>query len=172
MVEKISQKIQWHSIFYHRPVQATIELDACLQGMGAIYRNQVYALPIPQYCTSFSIVHLEMFNILVPIRVWGNVWKHQRILIKCDNQAVVSVLNSGKTQDLTLVAIARNIMMEIAEQDIDLQVIHILGVQNKVADLLSRWFITQNPGKILKNFVTNPTWLNPHTQIAYIDWSI
>ena len=43
---------------------------------------------------------------------------------------VVSVLNSGKTQDLTLAAIARNIMMEIAEQDIDLQVIHILGVQN------------------------------------------
>ena len=84
-----------------------------------------------------------MLNILVAIRVWGNVWKHQCILIKCDNQVVVSVLNSGKTQDLTLAGIARNIMIEISEQDIDLQVIHILGVENKVADLLSRWFISK-----------------------------
>ena len=45
-------------------------------------------------------------------------------MIKCDNQAVVSVLNSGKTQDLTLAAIARNIMMDIAQRDIDLQVVH------------------------------------------------
>ena len=111
-------------------------------------------------------------NILVAVRVWENVWKHQHILIKCDNQAVVSVLNSGKTQDLTLAAIARNIMMEISEQDIDLQVIHILRVENKIADLLSRWFITHNPGKILNNYVINPVWLRLHTGIAYIDWSI
>ena len=107
-----------------------------------------------------------MCNILVAIRVWGNVWKHQRILIKCDNQAVVSVLNSGKTQDLTLAGIARNIMMEISEQDIDLQVIHILGVENKVADLLSRWFITKNPGKALNNFVHNPMWMHLENKIG------
>ena len=141
-LKKCLKKFNGTAFFDHRPVQATIELDACLQGLGAIYRNQVYAFPIPQYCDSFPIVHLEMLNILVAIRVWGNAWKHQRILIKCDNQAVVSVLNSGKTQDLTLAGIARNIMMEISEQDIDLKVIHILGVENKVADLLSRWFIT------------------------------
>ena len=169
---KFLKKFNGRAFFNHRPVEATIELDACLQGLGAIYRNQVYAFPIPQYCDSFSIVHSEMVNILVAIRVWGKVWKNQRIVIKCDNQVVVSVLNSGKTQDLTLAAIARNIMMEISEQDIDLQVIHILGVKNKVADLLSRWFITNNPGKILSNYVHNPMWLHLHTNIAYIDWSI
>ena len=170
--KKFLKKFNGRAFFDHRPIQATIELDACLQGLGAIYRNQIYALPRPYYCDSFSIVHLEMLNILVAIRVWANVWKHQRVLIKCDSQAVVSVLNSGKTQDLTLAAIARNIMMEIAEQDIDLQVIHILGVENKIADLLSRWFITENPDKLLKNYIQNPIWLNPHNNIAYIDWSI
>ena len=54
------------------------------------------------------------------------------VIIKCDNQAVVSVLNSGKTQDVTLAAIARNIMMEAAKYDIDLQVIHILRVDKKL----------------------------------------
>ena len=49
----------------------------------------------------------------------------KQILIKCDNQTVVSVLNSGKIQDFTLAAITRNIMMELVKYDIDLQVIHI-----------------------------------------------
>ena len=130
--KKFLPKFNGTAFFVHRPIQATIELDACLQGLGAVYMNQVYAIPIPQYCQNFSIVHLEMLNILVAVRVWGKNWKR-------DNQAVVSVLNSGKTQDLTLAAIARNIKMDISQNDIDLQVIHILGIHNKIPDLLSRW---------------------------------
>ena len=76
------------AFFVHRPVQATIELDACLQGFGAVYMNQVYAVPIPEYCFQFSIVHLEMLNILVAIRVWCQYWANKHIIIKCDNQAV------------------------------------------------------------------------------------
>ena len=33
-------------------------------------------------------------------------------------------------------------MMDISENDIDLQVVHILGINNKIADILSRWYIT------------------------------
>ena len=75
-----------------------------------------------------------MLNVLVAVRVWKQNWENQRVLIKCDNQAVVTVLNSGKTQDLTLAAIARNIMMDIAQYHIELQVVHIFGVDNKIAD--------------------------------------
>ena len=170
--QKFLSKFNGTAFFVHRPVQATIELDACLQGLGAVYMNQVYAIHIPQYCKNFSIVHLEMLNILVAVRVWGKNWKNQRILIKCDNQAVVSVLNSGRTQDLTLAAIARNILMDISENDIDLQVVHILGIHNKIADLLSRWYITQNPANMLKKLLKNPVWLHVPDHMANLDWSI
>ena len=129
--------------------------------------NQVYAICIPHYCQNFSIVH-----ILVAVRVWGKNWKNQHILIKCDNQAVVSVLNSGKTQDLMLATIARNIMMDISENDIDLQVIHILGIHNKIADLLSRWYITRNPGNLLRKSLQNPVWLHVREHIADLDWPV
>ena len=99
-------------------------------------------------------------------------WKNQRILIKCDNQAVVSVLNSGKTQDRTLAAIARNIMIDISEHDIDLQVIHILGIHNKIDDLLSKWYITRNPGNVLRKVLQNSVWLHVLEYIANLDWSI
>ena len=59
----------------------------------------------------------------------------------------MSVLNSGKTQDLTLASMARNINMILAFNDIELQVVHILGSDNKIADLLSRWYITNYPSE-------------------------
>ena len=134
--------------------------------------NQVYAFKIPVSFHNYVIVHLEMLNILVTIRAWKKFFQNKRILIKCDNQAVVSVLTSGRTSDLTLGAIARNIMMETATYDIDLQVIHVLGVDNKIADLLSRWYITSNPHIRLKQFISDPEWIQLPDSIVNIDWSI
>ena len=48
------------------------------------------------------------------------------------------ILNSGKTRDLTLAAIARNIQLLLAIYNIDIIVKHIPGKNNMVADLLSR----------------------------------
>ena len=106
-----------------------------------------------------------MLNILVALRVCAKQWANNKILLKCDNQAVVSVLNSGKTQDLTLAAMARNINMLLAVEDIELQVIHILGSDNKVADLLSRWSITSNPKAKLQELIKNPLWLTLSSDI-------
>ena len=134
-----------------------IELHACLIGLGAVCMNQVYAIKIPKNYENYSIVHLEMLNILVALRVWTQQWATKKILLKCDNQAVVSVLNSGKTQDLALTSMARNISMMLAVNHIELQVVHILGSSNKIADLLSRWYITKNPDEPLQALVKKPT---------------
>ena len=132
------------AFFNRSPVHMTIELDACPVGFGAICMNEAYAIKNPQNYENYSKVHLEMLNILVALRVWAKQWSNKKILLKCDKEAVVSVFNSGKTQDMTLAAMARNINMLLAVEDIDLQVIHILGSDNKIADLLSRWSIASN----------------------------
>ena len=67
---------------------------------------------------------------------------------------------------------ARNIAMILATHDIELQVIHILGSDNKIADLLSRWYITENPADKLHKFVQNPLWLQVDNQILKLHWSI
>ena len=38
---KFLPKFNGRAFFSHSPVQATIELDACLQGLGAVCMNQV-----------------------------------------------------------------------------------------------------------------------------------
>ena len=123
----------------HRPITEEIELDASLQGLSARWGHQVYTISIPLGFKNFTIVHLEMLNILVAICTWACQWQGKTVRIFCDNAAVVSVLNSGKTRDLTLAAIDRNIFMETAQVDISLKTVPIMGRINEIADSLSRW---------------------------------
>ena len=43
---------------------------------------------------------------LIAIRVWPKEWTDCSLVIKCDNEAVVSVVNSGVTRDNVLAAVA------------------------------------------------------------------
>ena len=99
----------------------------------------VYHVPITLGYRQFTIVHLEMINILVALRLFGNTWKGNRVHIKCDNEAVVSVLRTGKARNPFLGACARNIWYGAAIQDVEMQYVHVSGKNNRKADLLSRW---------------------------------
>ena len=83
------------SIYDHSPINHTVELDACLVGLGRRWDNFAYFLAIPQNYQNMTIVHLEMVNIVLTLKVFGPMWKGRKIVIKCDNDAVVKVLSHG-----------------------------------------------------------------------------
>ena len=124
------------SLYDHKPIAHTIELDACLTGLGGRCDQWVYHLAIPRGYQNLTIVHLEMINIFLAVKLFAKTWSHKRVLIKCDNDAVVRVLRSGRARDPFLGACARNIWLQAAQHDIDLSYIHVLGKANVVAD---RW---------------------------------
>ena len=53
--------------------------------------------------------------------------------------AVVNTCNTGYTRDKCRASMIRNIRPLTSEHGIQLQVIHIAGKQNTIADLLSHW---------------------------------
>ena len=108
---------------------------------------------------NWSIVQLEMVNILLAVRLFQPHWAGRKVLVKCDNEAVVTVLRSGKTRDPYLGACARNIWHVCALADIDIQYVHVRGLDNKVADLLSRWTGTQNNFTELYKYIEDPVWI-------------
>ena len=154
----------------------TVDQLMCPWNWTPVYRalgpDGVYTITIPIAYKNFNIVHQEMVNILAAIRVWGNQWKHQKVSIACNNEAVVQVLSSGKTRDLTLAAIARNIQFQVALYDIDLKVRHIPGKTNVIADLLSRWALVSQPLKKLQSLLPNHVFLSVNHEYISIDWSI
>ena len=116
-------------------------LDACLTGMGAVWRNRVYTTPIyeiPGF--ELAITHLEMLNFVVALRIWGPFWKHSTIKIFYDNMSVVQVVGSGRTRDKFLALCIRIIWLLAAYHDIDLEVKHIVVKKNVVADALSHMY--------------------------------
>ena len=169
---KFIPKFNGSAFFVHRNIQYKIELDACLQGLGARCGDQVYGMDIPLNFENMGIVHLEMINILVAIRTWATLWKGKNIRIHCDNQAVVSVLTTGKTRDSLLAAIARNILMEIAANDICLRTVHISGKNNQVADNLSRFFLGDIYRERLYQLLKHPTWVRVPHDALNINWDI
>ena len=120
----------------------------------------------------FSITHLEMWNILVACRLWGEVWKGHSIHIFCDNMAVVQVLCSGKSKDQSLAVMNRNIWFECATNDIELKVSHIAGKLNTVADMLSRWTNSIAQCKKLLSVIPNPVWCTVRKEHVELDLDI
>ena len=140
--------------------------------MGAVFGNEIYHIETPDFLESENIATLEMFNILVAIRVWAKKWQHKSIKIHCDNSAVVAVLNNGKTRDKMLATIARNIFMAAAQWDIDLDICHVAGKLNNIADLLSRWQNTVSQRTQLESWIPAPLWCDIHNENILLDYEI
>ena len=113
-----------------------------------------------------------MFNILVATRVWAESWKNKKLTIFCDNEAVLYVLNTGRTKHELLAAISRNIFMNCAQHDISLIFRHIQGKNNSTADLLSRWTNSVKDVEKLKNLAPNVNWRAINDNHTFLDMSI
>ena len=85
---------------------------------------------------------------------------------------MVSVVNSGVTKDSVLAAMVRNIWLVSASYNIQFKLQHVQGVNNKCADLLSRWHLQKEPLKLLCNLVSNPVWIKVTADHLYVDLNI
>ena len=85
--------------------------------------------------------------------------------------SAVLVLTNGKTGDKVLAAIARNIQMQGAMDNVTLKVIHVQGKQNTVADILSRWGLQPDVQKLTK-IIPNPQWITVPSSYTNINWNI
>ena len=159
-------------MYAHQISKSVLELDACLTGLGGRRENFVYHLPLIRGFRNLDIVHLEMINIVLALRLFAQFWAGTRKLIKCDNDAVVKVLNAGKARDPYLGACARNMWYMAALSDIDLQYVHVLGKNNVVADLLSRWQYTSANVTQLQALLSTPVWLSVSVDMLEIDHTL
>ena len=86
-----------------------------------------------------DITWKELFAIVMAVHTWGSLWKRQKILFHCDNQAVVSIWKAGSTKAKETMALVRLLYYSAAKHNINVCVAHIAGAKNNIADCLSRF---------------------------------
>ncbi|XP_078667500.1 uncharacterized protein LOC144909308 [Branchiostoma floridae x Branchiostoma belcheri] len=122
---------------------AVFSSDACLTGCGGFVNDsgEYFHAVFPSSVLDGDpcINSLELLSILVCVRRWGGQWTGLRIVVLCDNETSVTVLNSGRTRSPFLQSCLRNIWLCAATEQFEIRAVHIPGVHNRLADHLSRW---------------------------------
>ena len=54
-----------------------------------------------------DIAWKELFAIVMAVHTWGSLWQRQKILFHCNNQAVISIWESGTTRAKNIMALVR-----------------------------------------------------------------
>ncbi len=78
-----------------------------------------------------------MLTIMVATKVWGPHWKGKRVIVNCDNEASVTVINTGRSKDLFLQACLRELVLIADRHNFEIRAIHISGISNRIPDELS-----------------------------------
>ena len=107
-------------------------------GCGAWWGQSWLQVAWTRSMGEWSIAQKELFPIVLAVILWGKVWKGRAILVHCDNQAAVEVMNSGYSRDTGMMQLIRCLFLIRAFFGIELRAVHIPGHLNVAADAISR----------------------------------
>lgn len=115
--------------------------DACLSGCGGVFGGQYFHAEFPEIIKNkhLHINELEMLTIVVALKIWGVQLRGHRITIFCDNQSSCAIINKGSSRSDFMQSCLREICFLAASHEFELRAKHISGVNNRLADHLSRW---------------------------------
>ena len=114
--------------------------DACLEGLGAISSDKYFHAVFPSFIPDLHlhINSLELLTIVVSMKMWGKNFRGKKMY--CDNEASVTVLNTGFSRDMFMQSCLRETCYLAAVHGFEIRARHIVGVENRAADYLSRWY--------------------------------
>ncbi|KAJ1128498.1 hypothetical protein NDU88_006876 [Pleurodeles waltl] len=86
-----------------------------------------------------SIAFLELFPLIVVVCLWGAELRHSRVLFRVDNMAVEQMVNRQSAREAGVLQLMRVFVLQCLQNDIHFRVRHVPGVNNDIADALSRY---------------------------------
>ena len=107
-------------------------------GAGAFWNDHWFQMQWPMALQQEQIAIKELIPITLACALWGHHWKGLTIQVNCDNDAVVTVINSGYSREPFLMHLLRCIFFLLAQFDFSLIAAHIPGRLNVLADAISR----------------------------------
>ena len=113
--------------------------DASDLGFGAIYGSAWIQGDWSSWSREISINYRELFAILAAAETWGQDWKGKRIVFVTDNEPITKIWDKGSTPSPDIMSLIRPLFLAAARGGYSVSLKHIAGVNNPVADALSRF---------------------------------
>ena len=108
---------------------STLRMDVDMHG---------HCRPCPTLDTQGNINVRELYPILEALDRWGESWRDHRVDCITDNTQVVAAINTGKSSNEVSMSILRDIFWQSVLYNCHLVATYLPGVENTVADALSR----------------------------------
>jgi hypothetical protein len=125
----------------------TMATDACLIGCGGTCMGEFFHDIFPTEIRSMPKIHiseLEILTVCAAAKIWSQKCRGHRITLKCDNEASVIAINSGRCSNMIMQACLRELVFVACSVQCEFRAIHIRGIHNRLPDILSRWTIDKS----------------------------
>ena len=86
-----------------------------------------------------DISFLELVPIILAFHIWTPRFINKKILLRIDNQALVAIVNNRTSKSKYIMQLVRPLVLLCMRSNIQVRAKHISGVQNELADCLSRF---------------------------------
>jgi len=124
----------------------SIFTDACTTGYGAYFKGRWVAgawrpqdLVCAQRSTGVSMPFLELRALVIAANAWGHLWKGKKIIFRSDCMPVVQAITKGYSSRPSQMHQLRTLIILAMRHNFDFKCIHIPGITNITADVLSRF---------------------------------
>ena len=107
-------------------------------GCGAYSGANWFMLPWSDLTAGHHITVKELVPIVLAGAMWGPLWQGTTVLARCDNMAVVNIVNHGTSRNQDAMHLARCLAFITARFEFHIVAVHIKGTLNIQADALSR----------------------------------
>ena len=120
-----------------------LESDATLCSCGGWnpQKKEFFHVKFPDFILKLTlhVNQCELLALMICVKLWSCCFSNKKIMLKCDNQSTVAVLNSGSTKDSFMQCCLREILFFAARYNFEVRAVYFPGVDNRTADVLSRW---------------------------------
>jgi len=84
-----------------------------------------------------SIAWKELYAIVISAQSWGLLWQCKKLLVHCNNHAVIDVWRTGTCKSPEIMVLVRMLFFCAADNNFNVCVQYIPGINNIIADAFS-----------------------------------
>ncbi|XP_007540736.2 uncharacterized protein LOC103129532 [Poecilia formosa] len=144
LLVRTARPLERHLFFFYEDVISPADAmqfftDAAPSaGFGGFFQDRWFAVKwLPLFPHSESSAFYDIIPIAAACCVWGHLWVRKRIVVFCDNTAVVEAINKGRSSS-SIMPFLRRITWQLVIHNFIISARHVPGHANAIADALSR----------------------------------